>query len=99
MKRHQINRFKKKKLISLVVDGECEFWYFAMMIRNETNLQITLKPKLPQRKKLVDQFNEVKDSSNHFDKVFWIIDFDKLIEEDRAKPKGSKSPIQEFKEY
>ncbi len=99
MRSKKILKFQSKKQIAIIVDGECEFWYFEMMKRNESALNVTLKPKLPQKKKLVEQYNEVKQSAKHFDNVFWVIDFDKIIEEDKAKSKGQKSPIQEFKEY
>lgn len=99
MRKSAPNRFKKRKEVVIVVDGQCEFWYFAMMVRNETLKNFSLKPKLPQRKRLSEQFKEVKESAKHYDKVVWIVDFDKLIEEERSTPKGKKSPIQEFKEY
>lgn len=99
MKKNSKGKFQGKKTIALIVDGESECHYFNMLNRNEESLEITLKPKLPQHKKLSEQFKEVKKASDNYDVVFWIVDFDKLVEEDRARAKGKKSAIQEFKEY
>jgi len=99
MRKKKELKFKTRKQIAIIVDGECEFWYFEMMKRNESTLNVTLKPKLPQKKRLSEQYNEIIESAKHFDNVFWVVDFDKINEEDRTKSKGQKSTIQEFKEY
>lgn len=99
MRKKKDLKFKSRKQIAIIVDGECEFWYFEMMKRNESTLNVSLKPKLPQKKRLSEQYNEIVESAKHFDSVFWIVDFDKINEEDRTKSKGQKSTVQEFKEY
>ena len=84
---------------ALVVDGQCEYWYIQMLKRNERSIFVDLKPEIPQKKKLIDQFKKVIELSNVYDKVFWIIDFDVINSETRLAKKGTKKAIQEFKEY
>jgi hypothetical protein len=87
-----------KKKYTILVDGETEIWYFQMMKQHET-LPVDIKPDLPAKKKLKDQYEEVLEYARHSDKVIWMLDFDTLIkEESETKAKG-KSKIQEFKGY
>jgi RloB-like protein len=88
-----------KPVFALLVDGECEFWYFQMLKRNERALRVDLKPEIPQKKKLEDQFKKIVEYSSDYDKVFWIVDFDVLISESRVAAKGKKTALQEFKGY
>lgn len=90
-----INRTK----YAFVVDGECEFWYLQMLKRNERSLNINLEPKIPQKKFLKDQYELVLELQKHYDKVFWIIDFDVINSETQATKKGSLTPLQEFKNF
>lgn len=92
------NTPKRKPRYAFIVEGECEFWYIQMLKRNERSLRVDLKPEIPQKKKLKDQFKKVIESSKEYDKVFWIIDFDVLIKESREIKKGAKTPIQFLKE-
>ena len=68
-----------KKKAALFVDGESEKWYFLTMKRVESIKNIDLQPKLPRKKKIKEQFEEVKSACNDYDLVFWIIDLDKII--------------------
>jgi len=77
------NTPKRKPRYAFIVEGECEFWYIQMLKRNERSLRVDLKPEIPQKKKLKDQYKKVIDSTKEYDKVFWIIDFDVLIKESR----------------
>lgn len=70
------NTPKRKPRYAFIVEGECEFWYIQMLKRNERSLRVDLKPEIPQKKKLKDQYKKVIESSKEYDKVFWIIDFD-----------------------
>jgi hypothetical protein len=88
-----------KPKFAFVVDGECEYLYLQMLKRNERSINVDLKPEIPQKKKLIDQYNKVIELSNDYDKVFWIIDFDVINSETRLTKKGVKTAIQEFKEY
>jgi len=49
-----------REIFSFVVDGECEIWYLQMLQKNENLLKINIEPKLPQRKKMSDQFKMVE---------------------------------------
>jgi hypothetical protein len=89
----------KKPVFAIIVEGECEFWYFQMLKRNERSIRVDLKPEIPQRKKLGEQFKRVIEYSKDYDKVFWIVDFDVIISENHAAQSGGKSPQQEFKRY
>ena len=81
-----------------IVDGECEQWYLNMIKRNEqVNFKIT--PEIPQHKSIKDQYESVQDYLNQdYERVFWIIDFDTIIKEEREAKKGH-SPMQEFQSY
>lgn len=85
---------------AVVVDGETEIWYLQMLKRNERDIRISIKPEIPNKKSIEEQFNMVCDlSDKEFTKVFWLIDFDTVIKEAKESPTGKKSPIQTFKEY
>lgn len=90
---------KGYKTISIIVDGKTEIWYLQMMKKNEKLNKISIKPELPKKKKLSEQFELVIANSKDYDKVIWIIDFDTLIKEDKDKRKGEKLKTTEFKEY
>jgi len=75
---------------AIVVDGKTEVWYFQMMKRNETNLQVKIEPKIPQKKKLSEQYKKVLELAEVYTKVFWVIDLDDVI---------SESNFLELKEY
>ena len=99
MRKNRNIPIKSKPKFAFVVDGECEFWYIQMLKRNERKISVDLKPEIPQRKKISDQYNKVIELSNDYDKVFWIIDFDVIISETRKAKKGNETALQEFKRY
>ena len=84
---------KSRPKFAFVVDGECEFWYIQMLKRNERQISVDLKPEIPQRKKLNDQYKKVIDLSLDYDKVFWIVDFDVIISETRKAKKSLLSSL------
>ena len=90
---------QKSKRFAFVVDGECEFWYVQMLKRNEQTINVTLEPKLPQKKTLSEQYNLVVELSDNYDKVFWIVDFDVIIRETDQAKKGKKTALKEFEEH
>ena len=90
---------RRRTKFAFVVDGESEFWYLQMLKRNERCLDLNLEPKIPQKKSLKDQKELVLELSNHYDKVFWIIDYDVINTETQATKKGEMSSINEFKKY
>jgi len=99
MRRNRPIPFRSKLKFAIVVDGECEFWYIQMIKRNERSINVDLKPEIPQRKKLADQYEKVVGLSKDYDKVFWIVDFDVINSETLVAKKGTKNAIQEFKGY
>jgi len=80
----------RKNTFAIVVDGETESWYFQMLKRNEPTLQVNIEPKIPQKKKLSEQYEKVCELSEDYTKVFWIIDLDVVI---------ADSKISELKGY
>ena len=99
MKRGRNTKIKIKPKYAIVVDGECEFWYIQMLKRNEKLLSVDLKPEIPQRKALSEQYDKVIELSKDYDKVYWVIDFDVVCKETREAPKNTKTALQELKEY
>lgn len=80
-----------------MVDGETEIWYLQMLKRNERNLRVTIKPEIPQKKKLEDQYKLVCDLANsEYECVFWIVDLDTVIKEDIEAASGTPSPLYRF---
>jgi hypothetical protein len=90
----------KRDVYSFVVDGECELWYLQRLKQHEKpNVKnINLEPKLPQKKKLKDQFDLVEELSKESEKVFWVIDFDVIYQETQNAKRGTKTALEEFKE-
>jgi hypothetical protein len=99
MRKNRPIPFDKKTKFAIIVDGECEFWYFQMLKRNENTIKVDLKPEIPQRKKLKEQFERVIEQSKHYDKVFWIIDYDVINAETKLAKKGTETAAQEFRKY
>ncbi len=85
----------KNNTFAIVVDGKTEGWYFQMLKRNEPDLQVNIEPKIPQKKKLTDQFDKVMELAEDYTKVFWIIDLDQYIKEARENP----GKIEDLKNY
>jgi hypothetical protein len=99
MMRRNKSPIKSKPTFIIIVDGENEVWYFQMLKRNERALTINIKPEIPQKKTLKDQFDMVKKYSNYYSKVFWVLDIDVIIKESNEKAKSKIKPINELKEY
>ena len=74
-----------KDSYAIVVDGYTEAWYFQMMKRNEPDLQVNIEPKIPQKKKLSDQYEKICELAEDYTKVFWVIDLDVVIAEKKIK--------------
>lgn len=70
-----------------------------MLQKNEKLQHINIEPKLPQKKKLSDQYKKATDLAGDSDKVFWMIDFDTILKETKEAKKGEKTVLQIFKEY
>ncbi|GAB6011377.1 RloB family protein [Viscerimonas tarda] len=89
----------KGNQFAFVVDGKCELWYMQMLKQNERTINIALKPELPQKKKLAEQYDRVIELSKDYDKVFWILDLDVIIKETREASNGTKAALQELEKY
>lgn len=99
MRQKRATAIKARKTFAVVVDGDTEVWYLQMLKRNERSINVNIEPKIPQRKRLSEQFEMVTELSRDYDKVFWIIDFDTLASETKNTQKGVKTPVQTFSEY
>ena len=90
----------KKTAFSFILDGKCERWYLELLKQHEklNDKNIHLEPKLPQKKKLNDQFELAQTLAKESEKVFWVVDFDNILKETQEAKKGEKTPLQEFKE-
>ena len=99
MRRSNHRKGKGKRTISIIVDGETEIWYFQMMKKHESMNHVNIKPELPKKKRLAEQFRLVVDNARDYDKVIWVVDFDTIIKEERERQKGGLSKIREFREY
>lgn len=82
---------------AFVVDGETEIWYLQMLKRNERQLRLNIKPEIPNKKNIEDQFKLVeKLAGSEYSKVFWLVDLDTVIKESRETPKEKKTALQIF---
>lgn len=91
---------KGNPTFALVVDGECEVWYFNMLHRHERgSIKINITPRIPQKKSLKDQYESVKDQAKDSDKVFWVVDLDVILSEARVAKSGEENRMQEFIRY
>jgi len=85
---------------AFIVDGETEIWYLQMLKRNERQLRLNIKPEIPNKKSVEEQFKLVTDlSGREYSKVFWIVDLDTIIKESKETPKGKMTPLQAFIEF
>lgn len=100
MRTPKTNAPKTNPAFAVVVDGETEVWYLQMLKRNEREIRVSIKPEIPNKKSVEEQYNLVCDlSGKEFTKVFWVIDLDTVIKEDNEARKGKKSPLKAFEEY
>ncbi|HHB52513.1 MAG TPA: RloB domain-containing protein [Saprospiraceae bacterium] len=70
-----------------------------MMKKHEVRPRIDIKPELPKKKKLADQFKSVLQNGAIYDEVIWIVDFDTILKEHSEAIKGSQSPLELFATY
>ena len=92
-------KIQTKQSFAVVVDGETEYWYLQMLKHNEPNIPFKIKPQILQKKNIKQQYELVTDlSEEEYDKVFWIVDLDVLLKEEREK-NNSTSSLQQFLSY
>ena len=100
MRRRKNISHKVKTSIAVVVDGETEVFYLQMLKRNERRIRVNIEPKIPSRKSLQEQYElALSLLDKEFAKVFWIVDLDVVLKEDKETPKGQKTVVQQFLEY
>lgn len=98
--KHKRNHHREgKKTYSIIVDGKTEVWYLQMLKENEDIPRIDIKPELPKKKKLSEQFVSVLENSKVYDEVIWLIDLDTILKETREAKSGSKTALQELRDY
>lgn len=91
---------KTNPTFAVVVDGDTEKWYLQMLNDNERQIRVKIKPEIPQKKSIEQQYNKVCElAQGEFDKVFWIVDFDTILKEDRETKKGNQKPSEKFIRY
>lgn len=92
-------KIQTKQSFAVVVDGETEYWYLQMLKQNEPDVLFNITPKILQKKNINQQYDLVTAlSEEEYDKVFWIVDLDVLLKEEREK-KNSTSSLQQFLNY
>ena len=88
-----------KQAFAVVVDGQTEYWYLQMLKQNEPNILFDITPKILQKKNIDQQYELVIAlSEEEYDKVFWIVDLDVFLKEEREK-KSNSSSLQKFLAY
>lgn len=91
-----------KEVSAIVVDGKTEVWYFKNLAKHENSdtRRINIKPELPKTNTLINQYNTVLNLLDEgYQWVFWLIDFDVILKEQKIWNKQGESPIQELKKY
>ena len=92
-------KIQTKQVFAVVVDGETEYWYLQMLKQNEPDVLFNITPKILQKKNINQQYELVTElSEEEYDKVFWIVDLDVLLKEEREK-KSNPSSLQKFLSY
>ena len=99
MRKNRAIPLKSKPTFAVVVDGDCEVWYLQMLKRNERSIVVNIEPKIPQRKRLSEQYENVITLSEENTKVFWVIDFDVIASETKSAKVGSMTALQSFLKY
>ncbi len=91
MKKKKFNKRRPlKKVFSIIVDGQTEKWYFQLANKYERFPRIDVKPELAKKKKLREMFQLVVENATIYDKVFWLIDLDIILQNNQTN---------EFKNY
>ena len=90
---------KPNPTLAFVVDGETEIWYLQMLKQNEQKIRVSIKPEIPQKKALNEQFELVCElASSEYQCVFWILDLDTVIKESREVVPGARTSLSIFNE-
>ena len=90
-----------RQAFAVVVDGKTEKWYLEMLKYNEPDILFNITDRIPKNKDIDEQYKLVRNLSKkeeEYDKVFWIVDLDVLLKEEREK-NNSTSSLQKFLNY
>jgi hypothetical protein len=70
-----------------------------MLKQNEQKIRVSIKPEIPQKKELNDQFELVCELAlSEYQQVFWIVDLDTIIKESREVVPGARTLLSIFNE-
>jgi hypothetical protein len=98
-KTQQYQQGTGRKRISIVVDGQTEIWYFEMM-KKYHKTPFNIVPELALKMPLKKQYEKVVQKAEDDEyKIFWLLDLDDILKQDKEIKKGQKSKSQELKEY
>ena len=83
-----------RQAFAVVVDGKTEKWYLEMLKYNEPDILFNITDRIPKNKDIDEQYKLVRNLSKkeeEYDKVFWIVDLDVLLKEEREKNNSTSS--------
>ena len=89
----------RRKSAAVIVEGQTEKWYISMLKRNERSLPINIKPELNVKKTLEKQYEYVINAAEDYTKVFWVVDFDTILDETKNARRGIQTPLERFNNY
>lgn len=85
-----------RKVYAILVDGETEKWYLDKLRAHENPMGITIKPDLPRKTPLHEQFEAVKKNADVYDVSIWVVDLDVILNEGKeAISNGFLNEIQD----
>lgn len=89
--------------IYILVDGETEQDYLKSIKTTKPycdqlgNQRITIRPEIPSKKSLDDQYDSLKEALNHYDRVIWLVDYDVInLQQSQHRKPGTVTPKQKF---
>src|SRR5690554_8053080 len=88
MRRTQKKERNSTPAFAVVVDGNTEAWYLQMLKRNERDLRVSIKPEIPTKKSVKEQFDLVCELlGRKFSRFFGGLVFMVVIRGDLKAPK------------
>ena len=72
-------------MFAVLVDGETEKWYLDKLRAYERPEGVTIKPDLPGKTSLREQFEAVKRNADIYDASIWIVDLDVIIRDHKEQ--------------
>lgn len=89
------NRGMGNESIAIIGDGETEKWFFQLL-KDVENIKTPMQ--YPEAKGSLDVVLSIVQDvmSRGFTKVYWLVDFDVIVKEERERKKGTPSVIAKF---